>query len=281
MHETSARPALSLWPPDDTEESVLGTNLHQTAITAVRTGANEAASQEEQPWQAGSQTNVAGFARPDGRPYTTLPDVFVYREPFDLQRATLSLAEDGPPALIVEVLSDDTWKADLDLERGKPFSYRRGGVAEYLALDPLQQFTGRDGRGWRLVGGAYVPWEQGAGGRWASRLGFSVGWEGARAVVYDARGRLMPGEGQVLRAIAEGRAEGVAEGEARGRAEGLLVGRAMLVRLLELRFGPLPPGLEARLGSLAAPAELTGLTESAMVAPNLSGFVEALDRATG
>ena len=264
----------------------MGTNLHQTAITDTRarvpgTGANEAASQEERPWQAGSQTNVAGFARPDGRPYTTLPDVFVCRDPFDLQRATLSLAEDGQPALIVEVLSDDTWKADLDLERGKPFSYRRGGVAEYLALDPLQQFTGRDGRGWRLVGGAYVPWEQGAGGRWASRLGFSVGWEGARAVVYDARGRLMPGEGQVLRAIAEGRAEGVAEGEARGRAEGLLVGRAMLVRLLELRFGPLPPGLEARLGSLAAPAALTGLTESAMVAPNLSGFVEALDRATG
>ena len=298
MHETAARPALALWPPDDTEESVLGTNLHQTTITDTRarvpgTGANEAASQEERPWQAGSQTNVAGFARPDGRPYTTLPDVFVCRDPFDLQRATLSLAEDGPPALIVEVLSDDTWKADLDLERGKPFSYRRGGVAEYLALDPLQQFTGRDGRGWRLVGGAYVPWEQGAGGRWASRLGFSVGWEGARAVVYDARGRLMPGEGQVLRAIAEGRAEGVAEGEARGieqglaageargRAEGLLVGRAMLVRLLELRFGALPPGLEARLEALAAPAALAGLTGAAMDAPNLSGFVEALDRATG
>ena len=270
MHETAARPALSLWPPDDTEWSVLGTNLHQTAITAVRTGANEAASQEEQPWQAGSQTMVAGFVRPDGRPYTTLPDVFVYREPFDLQRATLSLAEDGPPALIVEMLSDDTWKADLDLERGKPAGYRRGGVAEYLVLDPLQQFTGRDGLGWRLVGGAYVPWDQGAEGRWTSRLGFSVGWEEARAVVYDARGRLMPGEGQVLRAIAEG----VAEGVARGRAEGLLVGRAMLVRLLELRFGPLPPGL----GSLAAPA---ALTESAMDAPNLSGFIEALDRAIG
>ena len=126
-----------------------------------------------------------------------------------------------------------------------------------------------------------MPWEQGAEGRWTSRLGFSVGWEGARAVVYDASGRLMPGEGQVLRAIAEGRAEGVAEGEARGRAEGLLIGRAMLVRLLEMRFGPLPPELEARLASLVAPASLAGLTESALDAPNLSGFVEALDRAIG
>ena len=277
MHETAARPALSLWPPDDTEESVLGTNLHQTAITAVRTGANEAASQEQQPWQAGSQTNVAGFARPDGRPYTTLPDVFVYRYPFDLRRATLSLAEDGPPALIVEVLSDETWKADLDLERGKPFSYGRGGVAEYLALDPLQQFTGRAGRGWRLVGGAYVPWEQGAGGRWASRLGFSVGWEGARAVVYDARGRLMPGEGQVLRAIAEGEARG----EARGRAEGLRTGVTMLIRVLAARFGPPPAGLEARLAARATPAALEALTDLALEASNLADFREALDRVLG
>ena len=273
MHETSARPALSLWPPDDTEESVLGTNLHQTAITAVRTGANEAASQEEQPWQAGSQTIVAGFVRPDGRPYTTLPDVFVYREPFDLRRATLSLAEDGPPALIVDVLSDDTWKADLDLERGKPFSYRRGGVAEYLALDPLQQFMGRDGRGWRLVGGAYVPWEQGAGGRWTSRLGFSVGWEGARAVVYDANGRLMPGEGQVLRAIAEG--------EARGLAKGLLTGVSMLLRLLASRFGAPPHGLEARLAARATPAALEALTDIALAVPNLADFLDALDRILG
>ena len=273
MHETAARPALALWPPDDTEESVLGTNLHQTAITAVRTGANEAASQEERPWQAGSQTNVAGFVHPDGRPYTTLPDVFVYREPFDLRRATLSLAEDGPPALIVEVLSDDTWKADLDTERGKPFSYGRGGVAEYLALDPLRQFTGRDGRGWRLVGGAYVPWEQGAGGRWASVLGFSVGWEGARAVVYDVRGRLMPGEGQVLHAIAEGRAEGL--------AEGLRTGVAMLLRVLAARFGPPPTGLEARLAARATPAALEVLTDIALEASTLADFREALDRVLG
>ena len=125
--------------------------LGDTRARVHGSATNEAASQEERPWQAGSQTNVAGFARPDGRPYTTLPEVFVYSEPFDLRRATLSLAEEGPPALIVEVLSDDTWKADLDLERGKPFSYWRGGAAEYLALDPLQQFTGWDGRGWRIA----------------------------------------------------------------------------------------------------------------------------------
>ena len=285
MHETTARSALALWPPDDTEESVLGTNLHQTVITTVRTGVNEAASEVEHPWQAGSQTRVAGFVRADGRPYDTLPDVFVYRAPFDIRRATLSLAEDGPPALIVEVLSEDTWTADVNTERGKGYSYRLGGVAEYLVLDPLGAFTGTPGRGWRLTGDVYVPWEPDARGRWGSQLGFSVGWEGARAVVYNAAGRAMPGEGQVLRAIAEGWAEGeargLAEGEARGLAEGLLVGRLMLVRLLERRLGPLPLGLEARLASLTAPGALASLTDAALDAASLTDFVEALDRTPG
>ena len=42
MQSTAAAPAL--WPPDDTEESVLGTPYHQTTITNVRVGINEAAA---------------------------------------------------------------------------------------------------------------------------------------------------------------------------------------------------------------------------------------------
>ena len=106
----------------------------------MRGGINQAASLAARPWRAGGQTNVAGFFRPDGSPNTTLPDVFVYREPFDRRRATLSLAADGLPALIVEVLSPETYGADLNLERGKGYSYRRGGVAEHLTLDPLSGY---------------------------------------------------------------------------------------------------------------------------------------------
>ena len=43
MHETRT-PAAALWPPDDTEESVLGSHLHQATITNGRTGVNEAAT---------------------------------------------------------------------------------------------------------------------------------------------------------------------------------------------------------------------------------------------
>jgi len=39
-----ATPPMAGWPPDDTEESVLGTNLHQATITNVRWGLNEVAS---------------------------------------------------------------------------------------------------------------------------------------------------------------------------------------------------------------------------------------------
>jgi len=181
MHETTARAAAALWPPEDTEESVLGTNIHQDTIVAVRGGINQAASRAKRPWRAGGQTNVAGFFRPDGSAYTTLPDVFVYRVPFDRRRATLSLALDGAPALVVEVLSPETYSADLDLERGKGYSYRRGGVAEYLTLDPLGRYLREQGRGWRLAGGAYVPWGRDAAGRWASDIGFAVGFEGVLA----------------------------------------------------------------------------------------------------
>jgi len=283
MHETTARAAAALWPPDDTEESVLGTNIHQDTITTVRGGVNQAASRAARPWRAGGQTNVAGFFRPDGSAYTTLPDVFVYRVPFDRRRATLSLAADGPPALIVEVLSPETYGTDLDLERGKGYSYRRGGVAEYLTLDPLGRYLREQGRGWRLVGGTYVPWERGPAGRWASDLGIGIGFEGVRVIVYDAGGREMPDEDHVQGALDDAEARGLAAGEARGMVageeRGLLVGTAMLIRLLSVRFGPPPPALESRLRALTDLATVDALANAVLDAPSLAAFIDVFDRA--
>ncbi len=57
--QTEARPALpgDVWPPDDTEESILGSDLHQGTITNLRLGINEAARLglppgQPVPWQA-------------------------------------------------------------------------------------------------------------------------------------------------------------------------------------------------------------------------------------
>ncbi len=99
-HDAVRGPA---WPPHDTEESVLGTDQHQTTITNLRLGLNEAAriglgSDQVAPWQAFSQTALIGCRRPEGSLYRTYPDVFVNRGPLDRQRGSTVIATDAPPS---------------------------------------------------------------------------------------------------------------------------------------------------------------------------------------
>jgi hypothetical protein len=151
VSETWARSSLFaaglLWPPDDVEESIVGTDLHQKTITNLRLGINECAesaraADEPAPWQALSQIALLGCRRPAGTEYMTMPDIFVYRRSIDINRGSLALALDGPPSLVVEVLSESTYSWDIDLERGKGYTYAQAGVPEYLTID---------------VGGAFLP----------------------------------------------------------------------------------------------------------------------------
>ena len=278
MHKTTARTALALWPPDDTEESVLGPPLHQGNIATAINGLKDAADAatvpgQDPPWQASGQNLILGLCRPDGTRYDVLPDVFAFRRPFDVRRPSLALAQDGPSALVIEVLSRDTWKADVNLERGKGWAYATAGVAEYLILDPAAEFIGASGRGWRLEGGVYAPWLPDEQGRWISALGPGFGFEGIWLVVYTADGQPVPGPGRILRSVAAAEARGLAAGEARGLVAGQL--RA-LTRVLARRFGPLSPELEARLAALTDPAAVESLTDLAMDVSDLAAFVEAL-----
>jgi Putative restriction endonuclease len=201
------------WPPDDTEQSVLGTDLHQTTITNLRWGINEVAHLRRAPgqplpWQALSQIALLGCERPDGSAYRTFPDVFVYPHPIDPGRGSLTLAVDGPPVLIIEVLSESTYEADIDLVRGKGYSYARAGVREYLALDPTEAFLPERGRGWRLVDGVYRLWEPDAAARWQSeQIAVAIGLEGMLATVYTREGERQLREGEVAQERAHDRAE--------------------------------------------------------------------------
>ncbi len=201
-----AQPA-ELWPPDDTEESVLGTNLHQTTITNVRLALNEIAAAHpsprgSRPWQALGQTMITGLQRPDGSRYTVLPDVFVYPRPIDDRRGSLALALDGPPALVIEVLSDATYRSDLDMERGKGYSYARAGVREYLVLDPIGEFVPEQVRGWRLEGDAYRPLAPDAQGRWQSReVGAAFSFAGVQVAVYGPQGQRQLREGEITQEL--------------------------------------------------------------------------------
>ncbi len=208
--QTRLRPAPSPeeWPPDDTEESVVGINLHQTTILNVRLGINEAATlyrtpEGALPWQALSQTNLLGCERPNGSRYRTMPDIFVYPRVMDLFRPSMILKVDGPPVLIVEVLSESTYLSDLDIERGKGYSYARAGVREYLALDPTGAFVAEGGTGWRLEDGAYRPWERDTNGRWRSdAISVAIGLEGIWATVYTHDGRRLFREGEAIDELA-------------------------------------------------------------------------------
>ncbi len=202
---TASRPSLpgDAWPPDDTEESVLGSDLHQTTITNLRWGINELARLGLRPgqparWRALSQIALLGCVRADGSAYRTYPDVFVYPRPIDPARGSLTLEVDGPPVLVVEMLSESTYEADLDLVRGKGYSYARAGVPEYLALDPTGTILPEGIRAWRLVDGVYHPWSPDADGRWHSRqIAVAIGLEGTWATVYTRDGRRLLREGEV------------------------------------------------------------------------------------
>ena len=204
---------VEVWPPDDTEESVVGTDLHQMTIMNLRWGINEIARTltphgGAAPWQALSQTVILGFHRLDGSRYKTMPDIFVYLHPIGQCRGSVTISGDGPPALIVEVLSESTYDVDLDLDEGKGYSYARAGVQEYLVLDPTGDIVPEQGRGWRLEGDAYRPWQPDVDGRWRSgQIAVAFGLEGVLAAVYTLTGERQLREGEVAEERARARAE--------------------------------------------------------------------------
>jgi Putative restriction endonuclease len=107
----------------------------------------------------------------------------------DPERGSVTLEVDGPPVLIIEVLSESTYEADVDLVRGKGYSYARAGVPEYMALDGSGHFLPEGIRAWRLVEGVYCPWEPDEDGRWQSaQIEVAIGLEGMLATVYSSFG---------------------------------------------------------------------------------------------
>jgi hypothetical protein len=183
------------WPPDDTEESVVGSEYHQHVIDAARDGLRMAARANGASWHALSQVPLAGFRRPDGSPYPMLPDVFVHPRPNPHPGSgqTLTFADVGVPLLVIEVLSETTYRWDLDAERGKAWSYADAGVPEYIVVDYERRYMDEHVRALRLSGGRWTPWPATQQGQWESAtLGVSFEFDGLYLRVRDAAGRLKP-----------------------------------------------------------------------------------------
>jgi len=185
----------ALWPPDDTEESVVGSEYHQHVIDAARDGLRMAARANGASWRVLSQVQLAGFRRPNGSPYPMLPDVFVHPHPnpHPASGQTLTFVDVGVPLLAIEVLSETTYEWDIDEERGKAWSYADAGVPEYIVVDYERRYMGEYVRALRLVEGRWARWPATAEGRWESAtLGVSFEFDGLYLRVRDAAGRLKP-----------------------------------------------------------------------------------------
>ena len=195
------------WPPDDTEESVVGTDHHQMTIMNIRFAINELARaavgpNAPPPWQALSQTVLLGLRRPTGTLIKVLPDVYVYRKAIAQNRGSVSLRQDGPPVLAIEVASESTFQADLNLQNGKGWSYEQAGVREYVVLDPGGELIPTRLLAWRLEQGTYVPCApQGGELWWSTEIPIGLAIEGALVGVYDREHRRQLREGEMLAAL--------------------------------------------------------------------------------
>lgn len=184
------------WLPDDTEESVLGTSAHQDAITAAYTSLMLCGPRRGLPWFVGNQIKIVIPRRSGELPYRPYPDLLVHATAGNFSRSSLSLAKDGPPALVIEFASPATAvESDINLLSpiGKPGIYEAIGVKEYIVFDSEGEIIKE--RMWARRAGpnGYEPWEAEADGRWHSAaLGIAFAPRGLLLRVYDQDGVLVP-----------------------------------------------------------------------------------------
>ena len=197
-----AQPALDYsWLHDDLEEDLVGAEWHQSAIRALATSLKTLAEARHWPWHVGDQVTLVAW-KPDNSAWRPAPDIVLYPQLGPEERQEISVREEGPPALIIEVVSASTWAYDVSLEStrrckkqvGKAFGYLVGlRVPEYLVFDPRGEFLAGQCRAWRRVGDVVQEWHPEPDGRYHSQtLGISVQPDGARLRVIDPEGQPVP-----------------------------------------------------------------------------------------
>ena len=179
--------------PDDTEESIVGTEQHQESIGSVAAGLASVATLRGASWIVCEQMGLRGLLHLDGRSYTPRPDTYVLPGPgpIPMNRAEVPLRDVGVPLLVVEVGSDSTIGNDVGDKRA---AYEGAGVREYLIFDPERLRLPAGAGGWRVgAGGAYEPWLPVRPGAWHSAaLEVTLVVQGAFLRVVDRDGVMMP-----------------------------------------------------------------------------------------
>jgi Uma2 family endonuclease len=198
---------------DDSEEDLVGADWHQTAIRVANEGLLLAGPERGLPWHVGNQLTVL-MGRVGRKEWRPSPDLFVHPragpEPVKSFDARLL----GVPPLVIEVVSEDTWRYDVAAKRR---TYGRVGVQEYLVFDPTREWLGEAVRAWHATPRGFVRWAAGRDGRWHSRvLGIASEPDGLLLRVVDAAGARMLHVGEQARRLRE-QAHRIAELEAENR----------------------------------------------------------------
>jgi Uma2 family endonuclease len=150
----------------DTEESVVGTQWHQNAISALTDMLEEVARRRGASWGLCNQIALLGLQHEDGTPYNPRPDVMVLAQPLPSgHMSSISLSQAGVPLFIAEIASNSTLGNDVGDKR---LAYAAIGVPEYVVFDPDGDLLPLPLFGWRLQAGVYVPWKPEADGSWHS-----------------------------------------------------------------------------------------------------------------
>jgi Uma2 family endonuclease len=152
--------------PNDTEESVVGTEWHQEAIGALADMLRDVAERRGATWGVCEQIALLGLQYEDGKPYNPRPDVMVIAQPLPGGHiSAIPLSEAGVPLFIAEVASDSTVGNDVGAKR---LAYAAIGVPEYVVFDPVGNVLSTPLLAWRLEAGGSVSWRPDADGSWRS-----------------------------------------------------------------------------------------------------------------
>jgi Uma2 family endonuclease len=184
---------------DDTEESVMGSDLHQKAIFEAHAllllHAEDRVAAGRSPWYVSSQVTVIFDLPMRQKPWRPKPDIFVVDGLPAADRVSYDTRKEGPvPQFILEVASESTWREDVGDKR---VSYELAGVEEYVVFDPVGDFLPERILAWRAGANGWQPWtplERQVGEPvWRSTvLGLDLRVEGSRLRFDD------PGRGPLL-----------------------------------------------------------------------------------
>jgi len=178
---------VALTVADDTEESVLGPDLHQDAIYHLRDALRWHSRQGGLNWYVSSQVEVI-VPLPRREDWHPSPDIFVVPGLGQSSRSSYDTRRDGiMPPFVVEVASPSTWRADIG---SKADAYQLAGVREYIVFDPTGDLLGTSVRAWTGASGAWVEWTPTEENAWRSAvLNVTLRPEGLLLRVYDQDGR--------------------------------------------------------------------------------------------